>query len=199
MEIVVLSTVTAGVKDVRDVVEEDRKLRKMKITKRTVLFIDEVHRFNKSQQDSFLPVIEDGTIVFMGATTENPSFHLITPLLSRCRVFTLNPLKPNHISSLIKRAIADKDKGFLTGLVKGLTSIEVDEDAIEFLSLNCDGDARVALNALKISTTMASSRDTECSSICRIVVEDAKEAMQSKHLAYDKSGEEHYNLIIFLL
>ncbi|XP_047341505.1 ATPase WRNIP1 [Impatiens glandulifera] len=190
-----LSAVTAGVKDVRDVVEEARKLRKMKITKRTVLFIDEVHRFNKSQQDSFLPVIEDGTIVFMGATTENPSFHLITPLLSRCRVLTLNPLKPNHISSLIKRAIADKDKGLLIGLVKGLTSIEVDEDAIEFLSLNCDGDARVALNALEISTTMASSRATECSSICRIVVEDAKEAMQSKHLAYDKSGEEHYNLI----
>ncbi|XP_047312650.1 ATPase WRNIP1-like [Impatiens glandulifera] len=190
-----LSAVTAGVKDV---VEEARKLRKMKITKRTVLFIDEVHRFNKSQQDSFLPVIEDGTIVFMGATTENPSFHLITPLLSRCRVLTLNPLKPNHISSLIKRAIADKDKGVLVGLVKGLTSIEVDEDAIEFLSLNCDGDARVALNSLEISTTMASSRANECSSICRIVVEDAKEATQSKHLAYDKFGEEHYNLIIFL-
>ncbi|XP_030456111.2 uncharacterized protein LOC115677157 [Syzygium oleosum] len=210
-----LSAVTCGVKEVRDAVEEARKAR-AKSNKRTVLFMDEVHRFNKSQQDSFLPVIEDGSIVFMGATTENPSFHLITPLLSRCRVLTLNPLKPHHIVSLLKRAIGDSEKGLARSADM---NVEAKVDAVEFLSANCDGDARVALNALEISAITAAMRvSTQRSKLkgvkessdgnlledvengigplaAIVTLDDVKEALQCKHLAYDKAGDEHYNLI----
>ncbi|PIN22178.1 ATPase related to the helicase subunit of the Holliday junction resolvase [Handroanthus impetiginosus] len=192
-----LSAVTCGVKDVRDAVEAARKL-KLKSNKRTVLFLDEVHRFNKAQQDSFLPVIEDGSIVFIGATTENPSFHLITPLLSRCRVLTLNPLKPDHLITLAKRAVSDVDRGLAASL-KGIARFEVNDDAFEFLSLHCDGDARVALNALEIAATTAAARMKEPNvfgdSSLVVIVDDVKEALQCKHLAYDRAGEEHYNLI----
>ncbi|MCD7454307.1 hypothetical protein HAX54_024319 [Datura stramonium] len=205
-----LSAVTSGVKDVRDAVEEARRMKK-KSNKRTILFIDEVHRFNKAQQDSFLPVIEDGSVIFMGATTENPSFHLITPLLSRCRVLTLNPLKPHHIATLLRRAAADSDKG-LSCCMGDVMKIEVNDECIEFLSTNCDGDARVALNALEISATTTAARtrvakgsnresvenkgnanDSPLSAV--ITLDDVKEAMQCKHLAYDRAGDEHYNLI----
>ncbi|KAL9425643.1 hypothetical protein AB3S75_032581 [Citrus x aurantiifolia] len=204
---VCLSAVTSGVKDVRDAVEDARKLR-VKSNKRTVLFVDEVHRFNKSQQDSFLPVIEDGSIVFIGATTENPSFHLITPLLSRCRVLTLNPLKPHHVEILLKRAVDDVNNGLSKSV--GGTRVEVNHDAIEFLCSNCDGDARVALNALEISAITAAVRvpvkevkeveqedeSDGCSPyVALVTLDDAKEAFQCKHLAYDRAGEEHYNLI----
>lgn len=203
-----LSAVTCGVKDVRDVVDEARKARNsgndiINKGKRTVLFVDEVHRFNKAQQDSFLPIIEDGSIVFMGATTENPSFHLITPLLSRCRVLVLHPLKPPHLALLLRRAADDSVKGLP---VSAGMPVRVDEEAIEFISSNCDGDARVALNALEISATTAAARvsravpslqseseNTAASAV--VTMEDAKEALQCKHLAYDKAGEEHYNLI----
>ncbi|KFK36362.1 hypothetical protein AALP_AA4G113500 [Arabis alpina] len=181
-----LSAVTSGVKDVRDAVESAKKLN-LDGHKRTVLFMDEVHRFNKSQQDSFLPLIEDGTILFIGATTENPSFHLITPLLSRCRVLTLNPLKPNHVHTLLKRALNDSHRGLSN-------SVEVDDSVIEFLAHNCDGDARVALNAFEISATMATARGGSVSGVV-VSLDDAKEALQCKHLAYDKAGEQHYNLI----
>ncbi|GLT79477.1 hypothetical protein SLA2020_509640 [Shorea laevis] len=209
-----LSAVTSGVKDVRDAVEDARKMR-VNSHKRTVLFIDEVHRFNKSQQDSFLPVIEDGSIVFIGATTENPSFHIITPLLSRCRVLTLNPLKPENVKALLKRAVDDREKGLARSV--GIR-FEVNDDAIEFLSMNCDGDARVALNALEISATTAVARvaisqskglglepgtskemEIDSSSAALVTVSDAKEALQCKHLAYDKAGDEHYNLISALI
>ncbi|MBA0610258.1 hypothetical protein Godav_011125 [Gossypium davidsonii] len=190
-----LSAVTCGVKDVRDAVEEARKMR-VKNNKRTLLFVDEVHRFNKSQQDSFLPVIEDGSIVFMGATTENPSFHLITPLLSRCRVLTLNPIKPHHIETLLKRSVNDNEKGLSQSV--GMR-VDVKDDAIDFLSMNCDGDARVALNALEIAATTAAARvadnQLEQNDEAVVTVDDVKEALQCKHLAYDKAGEEHYNLI----
>lgn len=191
---VFFSAVTCGVKDVRDAVENARKV-KVKNGKRTVLFVDEVHRFNKSQQDSFLPVIEDGSIVFIGATTENPSFHLITPLLSRCRLLTLCPLKPQHVQKILNRAINHSDMG-LTQIL-GMR-IEVTEDAIQFLSENCDGDARVALNALEISAITASTRtnsNDNFSLVANVTLDDAKEALQFKHFAYDKAGEEHYNLI----
>ncbi|KAK4276388.1 hypothetical protein QN277_019337 [Acacia crassicarpa] len=209
-----LSAVTSGVKDVRDAVDEARKLR-AKCNQRTVLFVDEVHRFNKSQQDSFLPVIEDGSIVFVGATTENPSFHLITPLLSRCLVLTLNPLKPHHVEMILKRAVNNLDKGL--GKSIGL-QVDVPEDVISFIANNCDGDARVALNALEIAavTAAARSQDNKKSEDVKetdsldgqinqenragpsfniVTLDDAKEALQCKHLAYDKAGEEHYNLI----
>ncbi|KAJ0028038.1 hypothetical protein Pint_36477 [Pistacia integerrima] len=146
--LVCLSAVTCGVKDVREVVEETRRVKlKNNWNKRTVLFVDEVHRFNKSQQDSFLPVIEDGSIVFIGATIENPSFHLITPLLFRCRVLTLNALKPCHVGRLLRQAMEDIDRGVGKSVE---VRVEVKDDAIEFLSSNCDGDACVALNALEI-------------------------------------------------
>lgn len=209
-----LSAVTSGVKDVRDAVEEARKLR-TKCGKRTVLFVDEVHRFNKSQQDSFLPVIEDGSIVFIGATTENPSFHLVTPLLSRCRVLTLNPLQPLDVAHLLKRAVSDSENGLWNCV--GMR-VEVEDAVIELLSSQCDGDARVALNALEVSAIRASSRVQGERKSCRVKgnsedngedgsclsddggmlvvnVEDAKEALQCKHLAYDRAGDEHYNLI----
>ncbi|XP_054819087.1 uncharacterized protein LOC129318389 [Prosopis cineraria] len=209
-----LSAVTSGVKDVRDAVDEARKLR-VKCNQRTVLFVDEVHRFNKSQQDSFLPVIEDGSIVFVGATTENPSFHLITPLLSRCRVLTLNPLKPQHVVMILKRSVDNLDKGLVQSI--GF-QVDVAEDVITFLANNCDGDARVALNALEIAAVTAAARsqddkkskdvkETEgmdgqinqenraCPSVHIVTLDDAKEALQCKHLAYDRAGEEHYNLI----
>ncbi|KAK4735808.1 hypothetical protein R3W88_010069 [Solanum pinnatisectum] len=205
-----LSAVTSGVKDVREAVDEARRMKK-KSNKRTILFIDEVHRFNKAQQDSFLPVIEDGSVIFMGATTENPSFHLITPLLSRCRVLTLNPLKPHHIAMLLRRAAADSDKGLSCCMGESM-KIEVNDECIEFLSTNCDGDARVALNALEISATTAAARtgmargsngelgdkqeNADESPLSAVVsLDDVKEAMQCKHLAYDRAGDEHYNLI----
>ncbi|KZV44815.1 hypothetical protein F511_09858 [Dorcoceras hygrometricum] len=192
-----LSAVNCGVKDVRDTVDEAKKL-KLKANKRTVLFLDEVHRFNKAQQDSFLPVIEDGSIVFVGATTENPSFHLITPLLSRCRVLTLHPLKPCDLTMLLNRAVMDMDRGLAMNL-KGMVKIEVNGEAIDFLALHCDGDARVALNALEISATTATARSkkSDLDEELKIVVtiNDVKESLQSKHLAYDRAGEEHYNLI----
>ncbi|KAL6570525.1 hypothetical protein OROGR_000075 [Orobanche gracilis] len=192
-----LSAVTCGVKDVREAVEDARKM-KLKNNKMTVLFIDEVHRYNKAQQDSFLPVIEDGSIVFIGATTENPSFHLTTPLLSRCRVLTLNPLNPHHITILIKRAVTDSDRG-LAASVRETIKFQINDNSIDFLSLHCDGDARVALNALEIAAITSSTRtkepngDHEPPAI--ITVNDVKEALQCKHLAYDRAGDEHYNLI----
>ncbi|WCJ23202.1 Replication-associated recombination protein A [Euphorbia peplus] len=190
-----MSAVTSGVKDLRDAVDDARKMR-LKNGKTTVLFVDEVHRFNKSQQDSFLPVIEDGSIVFLGATTENPSFHLITPLLSRCRLLTLSPLKPSHLVTILNRAITHSDRGLVKSLGVG---VEVSEDAVRFLSENCDGDARVALNALEISATSAVARvkadQNSSTEEVKVSLDDAKEALQCKHLAYDKAGEEHYNLI----
>ncbi|KAL1307179.1 hypothetical protein AAHE18_17G013300 [Arachis hypogaea] len=199
-----LSAVTSGVKDVRDAVDEARKLR-VKSNQRTVLFVDEVHRFNKSQQDSFLPVIEDGSIVFVGATTENPSFHLITPLLSRCRVLTLNPLKPHHVALLLRKAVNDSDKGLTHSAG---CQVDVSQDVLDFIGNNCDGDARVALNALEIAAVTAAARLQQPANQSKeeqqkaaaavavaVTLDDAKEALQCKHLAYDKAGEEHYNLI----
>ncbi|KAL3849026.1 hypothetical protein ACJIZ3_010908 [Penstemon smallii] len=195
-----LSAVTCGVKDVREAVETAKKL-KNQSKKRTVLFLDEVHRFNKSQQDSFLPVIEDGSIVFIGATTENPSFHLITPLLSRCRVLTLNPLQPHHLVTLVNRAVSDTERGLCVSVEKTVRKFELNDEALNFLSLHCDGDARVALNVLEISATTAIARFRKPNelSVVLITLNDVKEALQCKHLAYDRKGEEHYNLISALI
>ncbi|KAG1326373.1 hypothetical protein COCNU_01G003070 [Cocos nucifera] len=187
-----LSAVTAGVRDLRDAVDAARRARPL--GRRTVLFVDEIHRFSKSQQDSFLPAIEDGSIILVGATTENPSFHLTTPPLSRCRVLALHPLKPHHVKALLRRAVSDPEKGLQVTI---RVPISVDQEALEFLSLHCDGDARVALNALEIAATLAVDRRSseDDSGNITVTVDHAKEAMQCKHLAYDRAGEEHYNLI----
>ncbi|CAA7409153.1 unnamed protein product [Spirodela intermedia] len=214
-----LSAVTASVKDVRDATEEARRRLKVRAASlgsaptRTVLFMDEVHRFSKAQQDAFLPAIEDGSIVFVGATTENPSFHLTTPLLSRCRVLTLRPLEPRHVETLLRRAVEDAERGIAAGVGvgggggggggdgdttrKSTPPILAEDDAVEFLSLHCDGDARVALNALEVAATLALDRNSTrpADEGLKITLSDATEAMQSKHLAYDRAGEEHYNLI----
>ncbi|XP_051151822.1 uncharacterized protein LOC127265848 [Andrographis paniculata] len=199
-----LSAVTAGVKDIRETVEEALKF-KIRANKRTLLFIDEVHRFNKAQQDSLLPIIEDGSVTLLGATTENPSFHLITPLLSRCRVLPLNPLNPNHITLLLNRAINDTQKGLsptLRNTFKFDLEFNFPDAAISFLSMHCDGDARVALNALEAAATTAVWRRIEndqnsiIDSVVAVVgVDDVKEALQCKHLVYDRDGDEHYNMI----
>nr|GEX31766.1 ATPase WRNIP1 [Tanacetum cinerariifolium] len=198
-----LSAVNAGVKDVRDVVDEARRIKKSSV--RTVLFVDKVHRFNKSQLDCFLPVIEDGSIVFIGATTENPSFHLITPLLSHCRVLTLNLLEPVHIDAILRRASDDRDKGLVCSLGFMPKEIEVSDEAVEYLSQHCDGDARVVLNALEISSITTAARlgyngnvldlDKNVDVVLSVNIDDAKQALQSKHLSYDKDGDQHYNLI----
>ena len=180
-----LSAVSAGVADLRKVVEEAKKRRGMG-GQRTVLFIDEIHRFNKAQQDAILPYVEDGTITLIGATTENPSFEVISPLLSRCRVFTLKPLSEEQLALIIGRALEDEERGL------GGKNIELAEDALSHLLRMPNGDARVALNALEMAAT-ATSPDKEGRR--RITLEVIEEAFQHRALLYDKAGEEHYNLI----
>lgn len=153
-----VSAVTSGLKEVREVLEEAKRMKKM--GQRTLFFVDEVHRFNKAQQDAFLPVIEDGSIVFIGATTENPSFEINNALLSRCRVLTLNKLQPEHIRKLLERAVSDSDKGLMVSL-KGFSVVKVEVEAIDFLSSASDGDARVALNVLEIAASGAAAHEKD--------------------------------------
>ncbi|MDO9067975.1 MAG: replication-associated recombination protein A, partial [Deltaproteobacteria bacterium] len=152
---------------------------------RTILFVDEIHRFNKAQQDAFLPHVEKGTVVLIGATTENPSFEVISALLSRSKVLILKGLEAAHILSILQRAINSE-----LGLKPLLVAAE--SDALEFISQACQGDARTALNALEIAVSMAKPDDAGALSL---TLHLAEEAMQKKSLLYDKAGEEHYNLI----
>lgn len=179
---VAFSAVLSGVKEVRAVVEEARRNRQMD-RRRTILFVDEIHRFNKAQQDAFLPHVESGLITLIGATTENPSFEIIPALLSRCRVITLNSLEPEHLVSVLNRAMTDKEKG-LGGL--GLT---LTPEAALHLSQMADGDARSALSFLEIAADLASVAKSD------ITPELVDRALQQQSLRYDKDGEEHYNLI----
>jgi len=179
------SAVTSGVAEVRKVMKEAR-VRLRAYNQRTILFIDEIHRFNKAQQDAFLPHIEDGTIVLIGATTENPSFEVIGPLLSRVKVFTLERLTSQEIKKILTRAIKDKRKGL------GQYKIEIDPEALELIVDGSNGDARVALSALEIATE-TSKPDKENTRYIKL--KTAEEALQSKSLLYDKTGEEHYNVI----
>lgn len=184
-EFVKFSAVTAGVADLRKVVSEAKERRKL-YGRRTILFVDEIHRFNKAQQDGFLPHIENGTITLIGATTENPSFEIISPLLSRTRVYVLERLENPHIAGIIKRALSDSERGL------GSLDIEIDEETIETIVGMADGDARVALNLLEASTFLA--REVKGGKR-EITPELVMEAAQKKTLLYDKAGEEHYNLI----
>jgi putative ATPase len=180
-----LSAVTAGVKDVRAAVDEARQQQTMR-GKRTILFVDEIHRFNKAQQDLLLPHVESGTITFIGATTENPSFEVIAPLLSRAPVVVLEPLSENDLEMILKSALEDKERG-LGGL-----NTEVDEDALAYLVRAAKGDARLALNGLEVAilTTPPNSSGRRHLNLQTVV-----DAVQKKALIYDKDGEEHYNLI----
>ena len=151
---------------------------------RTILFIDEIHRFNKAQQDAFLPYVEHGIIRLIGATTENPSFEIISALLSRCRVYTLRALTEDEIVALLTRALHDRERGL------GSLNIAAEDAALRLIAAFSSGDARNALNALEISAKLAAARGEKT-----VTAEIATEAMQQRTLLYDKEGEEHYNLI----
>jgi putative ATPase len=180
-----LSAVTAGVKDVRAAVDEAGRQWALH-RRRTILFVDEIHRFNKAQQDLLLPHVEKGTVVFIGATTENPSFEVIAPLLSRAPVVVLEPLSEEDLTLILRRALEDTERGL------GGVPAQVDEEALSHLARTSAGDARLALNGLEIAvlTTPPDDRGRR-----RVNLEAAVDALQRKALLYDKSGEEHYNLI----
>lgn len=180
---VFFSAVLSGIKEVRDIVKQSQTIRDLE-DKQTILFVDEIHRFNKSQQDGFLPHVESGLLTLIGATTENPSFNVIAPLLSRCKVLVLEPLAETHIATLLKRALRSK-----TGLA--LMNIAIADDALRHLSQMADGDARRALNSLEIAASIAEN----INEIPTITLQSVEEAMQKRSLRYDKDGEEHYNLI----
>jgi putative ATPase len=180
-----LSAVSAGVADLRRVVEEAKKRLKSS-GRRTILFVDEIHRFNKAQQDVVLPFVENGIVTFIGATTENPSFEVISPLLSRCRVFRLNLLSDEDVRLILERAIKDAERGL------GKSHIAISEEALRHLVTISDGDARVALNALEMATSATLPDDNDLRSIDLSAVE---EALQHRALLYDKSGDQHYDLI----
>jgi len=179
------SAVLSGVKEIRAVVDE-AKAQLRYHQKRTILFVDEIHRFNKAQQDAFLPHVESGLITLIGATTENPSFEVIAPLLSRVRVMVLKPYSDEDLSSVLERALNDKSKGI------GALSLEIEEDALKHIVWVADGDARTALNNLEAVTSLVHKKNGTATKITKGVVE---RALEKKALQYDKGGEEHYNLI----
>jgi putative ATPase len=175
------SAVLSGIKEIRAVMAEAEEARR-RSGRRTILFIDEIHRFNKAQQDAFLPRVEAGDIVLIGATTENPSFEVNSALLSRSKVHVLKPLGIEEVTTILLRAVADADRGL------GRLELQVDQDALIAIARYANGDARVALNFLETAVTAAgSSRQIDAAL--------AAELAQNRTLLYDKSGEEHYNLI----
>ncbi len=180
-----LSAVSAGVADMRRVIDEAKK-RLILSGQRTILFIDEIHRFNKAQQDAALPFVENGTVTFIGATTENPSFEVISPLLSRCRTFRLNLLSNEEIKLIVGRAIQDEERGL------GKLKFSISEEALNHLVTMSNGDARVALNALEMSA-FATLPDSEGQQLINLPA--IEEALQHRALLYDKSGDQHYDLI----
>jgi len=184
------SAVLSGVKDIRTVIEEAKKQLQFH-RKRTILFVDEIHRFNKAQQDAFLGHVESGLITLIGATTENPSFEVIPALISRCRVITLNRLSPEHIALIIDRAVADTENGL------GKSGFELQKEAQDHLVRISDGDVRTALNGLEIAAELLLTKGDLSHMEKRkvITLTDVENALQQKALLYDKSGEEHYNLI----
>lgn len=181
-----LSAVLAGVKDIRDTVEQAKESLRMLDHKRTILFIDEIHRFNKAQQDSLLPHVENGVVTLIGATTENPSFEVNSALLSRTRVFVLNQLTNEDIGLLLKRALKDKSAGL------GNLKVRLPEALIEAVSGYSNGDARTALNILELASQIA-PRDKK--GVVKISKDIVEQAVQRTNLLYDRAGEEHYNTI----
>jgi len=184
-DFVKLNAVTSGVKDLREVIKKGENNIKL-YNQRTILFIDEIHRFNKSQQDALLPSVEEGIIIMIGATTENPYFEVNSPLLSRSRVFKLEPLKKEDIKKIIKQALKDNKNGL------GEYKINIDEEAIDFLADRANGDARVALNGLEIAVF---STSTDSKGEIVLDKEIIAESLQEKIVKYDKSGDRHYDVI----
>ena len=182
-EFATFSAVLSGVKELREVVAEADERRRLH-GRATILFVDEIHRFNKAQQDAFLPHVENGTVVLLGATTENPSFEVIAPLLSRTRVLVLEPLDAGDLDVLLARAAGDRERGL------GALDLALADDARAFLAERAHGDARVALGALELAASLAGQRGARTIDLAL-----AEEALQTKALRYDKAGEEHYNVI----
>ncbi len=183
-EFVSFSAVLTGIREIKDVMAAAEHTRRS--GRRTIVFVDEVHRFNKAQQDAFLPHVEAGNIIFIGATTENPSFEVIAPLLSRTRVYTLQALTNPELIGLLRRALSDKERGY------GTEKVEAREGVLERMAIFANGDARAAYNTLEaLVRAVAPGADG-----ARVLAEELlSAALQRKFLLYDKSGEEHYNLI----
>ncbi len=191
-----LNAVTAGIKDVRELLAEARQHLE-DLGERTILFLDEIHRFNRAQQDVLLPDVEEGVVILIGATTQNPFFAINTPLLSRSQIFSFEPLAREHIRTLIQRAVADPDRGY------GKLAIDVTEDALAFLAEVCDGDARRALTALEIGIKSALAPENQGASPpaaatgqAKIVFDRAlaQDSIQRKVLEFDATGDSHYDL-----
>ena len=178
------SAVLAGIREIRDVMAEAERMRRA-TGRRTIVFIDEIHRFNKAQQDAFLPRVEAGDIVLIGATTENPSFEVNAALLSRSNVFVLHGLTVEEIAGILQRALADAERGL------GAEAVSIDDESVNAIALYANGDARSALNLLELTIASAPSVDGQR----RVDISRVGQTIQRRALLYDKSGEEHYNLI----
>lgn len=181
-----LNAVFAGVKDVRAVIEEAKQM-KTGWGKRTILFIDEIHRFNKAQQDSLLPAVEEGLIYLIGATTENPFFSIIPPLISRSLLFTFESLSIESLKKILLQALSDKERGL------GKSGVTLTEEALHFLAGTAEGDARRALNVLEMVVTNRTSAPGQRKAHLQLA--DIKEVLQKKHLKYDRGGDYHYDII----
>ena len=177
------SAINSGVREVRAQIDEARKTLQS-FGRRTILFVDEIHHFSKTQQDSFLPFVEDGTIVLIAATTENPSFNIITPLLSRCRMVVLKALEPDAIENIVKRAISDSDRGL------GEFDIKISKDALTLIGRVSGGDARQALNILEVAARIAWTGPEHI-----ITSREVEGSIMGTGTRYDKTGDEHYNVI----
>ena len=184
---IAFSAVLSGIRDIKAVMAEAESARR-RLGRRTILFVDEIHRFNKAQQDAFLPRVEAGDIVLIGATTENPSFEVNAALLSRSKVFVLSPLSQTEIETILERALRDPERGL------GGAPVEAAEGALAAIARHANGDARVALNLLELAAAIAGS-DTSAEQPAIITLELLARAVQRRTLLYDKSGEEHFNLI----
>lgn len=180
-----LNAVTSGIKDIREVIDRSKEILGM-YNKRTILFIDEIHRFNKSQQDALLPYVENGTLILIGATTENPFFEVNKALISRSMVFKLEPLNNKHIRTILDKAINDRDKGL------GEFNIKIDDDAFEHLIRVSSGDARIALNGLELGVL---TTPPDAKGAIKITLNVIEECIQKRAIRYEKNGDEHYDII----
>jgi putative ATPase len=182
---IAFSAVLSGIKEIKEVMAEAARMKQL-YNRKTILFVDEVHRFNKAQQDAFLPHVEKGNVILVGATTENPSFEVISALLSRAKVYTLNPLSEEELKLILDRALEDKKRGL------GNLNVQLDKDAADFIAQMANGDARIALSTLEFAAlTTPEDKDGKR----QVTLKIAQETMQKKALVYDKGGEEHFNII----
>lgn len=180
-----INAVTAGIKDIREVIERAKERVGM-YNKRTILFIDEIHRFNKAQQDALLPYVENGTVILIGATTENPYFEVNKALISRSMIFRLEPLSKDDIKKIVKMALKDEEKGL------GMFKVDIDEEALNHIVDVANGDARIALNSIELGVLTTPPNEN---GVIKVDIEVAQECIQKRALKYEKNGDEHYDTI----